>query len=85
MNEYRIVMQCWNPEATKVKSGRSYQEIFDHVGGVARYAKYRDDDNAKQAAREVWSENYTGAMKQIKIYRGVELVHESDNFQKFVK
>jgi hypothetical protein len=81
MDEYRIVMHCWNPEFTTIKK----QRITDYVGGVARYVRLESEEQAKDSAREVWKENYEGAIKQIKIFKGPELVYDFDNFEKFMK
>lgn len=81
MEDYRIVMHCWNPEPTTIKK----QKVSDYVGGVARYVKLESEEKAKDNAREVWKENYDGAIKQIKIFKGPELVYDFDNFDKFNK
>lgn len=81
MDEYRIVLHCWNPDLETVKK----QQVANYVGGVARYAKLKDEEKAKDAAREVWKENYEGAIKQIKIFKGPDLVYDFDNFDKFMK
>lgn len=65
-NNYRINLTCWEPEY--VTSKNKEPGLLESSGGSVKYGSYMDDDQAKQAARESWKENFPDTMKEIVIY-----------------
>lgn len=85
MNDYRINLNCWEPEATITTEGRKSYECYASAGGAVRWAKFVDDEGAKQAAREMWANHYPKTMKEVRIYNNEgKQIFEHNNFKEFV-